>query len=240
MYCSINEAFQDVMPTSAPKPRRKKRPALPPEPFQIDPDRPANRPPSEVPSANPPSEYTNLLKAVEEDNSYFLHEPAGTEKEYMLEPDWTRQFEGQSVPPWIKERIAAKDAEIPLKASVEPVSSWMQGLYQRVPSEYIPSPTSYSPPTMAPMPTMSSMAPMAPSISDERLLRLESRLDKLFDKLEAVEKSRSESNHIEIILFILGGLFLILMLDLLVKQGTRACMMVARAGGGQVLKNLLT
>jgi hypothetical protein len=87
---------------------------------------------------------------------------------------------------------------------------------------------------------MSSMAPMAPSISDERLLRLESRLDKLFDKLEAVEKSRSESNHIEIILFILGGLFLILMLDLLVKQGTRACMMVARAGGGQVLKNLLT
>ncbi len=236
MYCSINEAFQDVMthspPSALPK-RRKKRPALPPEPFQIDPDRPANRPPAEVPTNNPPSEYNNLLKAVAEDQSYFLHsQPASTQDEYTLEPDWTKQFEGPSVPPWIKERIAAKDAEIPLKPTVEPVSSWMQGLYQKVPSNYLA-------PAPAIVPEYPVAAPTGPSISDERLLRLESRLDKLFDKLEAVEKNRNESNHIEIILFILGGLFLILMLDLLVKQGTKACIMVAKAGGGTLLKNII-
>ncbi len=237
MYCSINEAFQDVMPPSAaPMKRRKKRPALPPEPFQIDPDRPANRPPAEVPTNNPPSEYSNLLKAVAEDQSYFLHsQPASTQDEYMLEPDWTKQFEGPSVPPWIKERIAAKDAEIPLKPTVEPVSSWMQGgLYQKVPSEYVAPAPVYP----APAPSYTSTTSVG-SISDERFLRLESRLDKLFDKLEAVEKNRNESNHIEIILFILGGLFLILMLDLLVKQGTKACIMVAKAGGGTLLKNMV-
>lgn len=238
-YCSINEAFQDVMPTSpAPKPRRKKRPALPPEPFQIDPDRPANRPPSEVSSMNAPSEYSNLLQAVDHDQSYYMEStnPA-PESDSMLEADWTKQFQGQSVPPWIKERLAAKDAEIPLKPTEpsQPISSWMQGLYQRVPSSYAP-PSSYTETIMAP--TMGpTKAPMhAPSYSEERLMRIESRLDKLFDKLESVEKNRTESNHIEIIMFILGGLFLILMLDLLVKQGTKACIMVAKAGGGSISK----
>jgi hypothetical protein len=233
MYCSIHEAFQDVMPTQAPpKQKRKKRPALPPEPFQIDPDRPANRPPTQVPPENTPGEYNNLLQAVEHDQSYFMESNvSAADDSTTLEPDWTKQFQGQSVPPWIKERLAAKDAEIPLKAPEQPISSWMQGLYQRVPSSYLP-PTSYTEPTYSP-----SMAPtMAPSFSEERLTRIESRLDKLFDKLEAVEKQRSESNHIEIILFILGGLFLILMLDLLVKQGTKACIMVAKAGGGQITK----
>lgn len=237
MYCSINEAFQDVMPSSTPKQKRKKRPALPPEPFQIDPDRPANRPPSQIPPVSTPgesSEYTNLLRAVDEDQSYFLH--SAPEDSTTLEPDWTKQFQGQSVPPWIKERLAAKDAEIPLKPQVEaPVSSWMQGpaLYQRVPSSYLP-PSYMEPPSMAPAMAPSGMS----SLSEERLMRMESRLDKLFDKLEAVENQRSESNHIEIILFILGGLFLILMLDLLVKQGTKACIMVAKAGGGQLLKSM--
>jgi hypothetical protein len=235
MYCSINEAFQDVMPTSTPpKQKRKKRPALPPEPFQIDPDRPANRPPSQIPPVSSPGEsgeYTNLLQAVEHDQSYFLSAP---DESTTLEPDWTKQFQGQSVPPWIKERLAVKDAEIPLKPPMEaPVSSWMHGLYQRVPSSYLPPSPDMLSPTMSP-----TMAPTMASFSEERLLRIESRLDKLFDKLESVENQRSESNHIEIILFILGGLFLILMLDFLVKQGTKACILVAKAGGGQLLKSI--
>ena len=55
---------------------------------------------------------------------------------------------------------------------------------------------------------------------------LQHRLDSLFARLDAVEHSRTESNHTEVILFVLGGLFLLFMLDLLVKQGTQVSLAV--------------
>lgn len=60
-----------------------------------------------------------------------------------------------------------------------------------------------------------------------RMDELQNRIDSLFSRLEATEHVRSESNHTEVILFILGGLFLLLILDLLVKQGTQASIWMA-------------
>ena len=40
--------------------------------------------------------------------------------------------------------------------------------------------------------------------------------------------------HMEIILFVLGGIFLIFLIDLLVKQGTQASLFLAAAGGARL------
>jgi hypothetical protein len=58
------------------------------------------------------------------------------------------------------------------------------------------------------------------SLQFNRLDELQSRIDSLFARLQETDRVRSESNHTEVILFILGGLFLLLIIDLLVKQGT--------------------
>jgi hypothetical protein len=63
---------------------------------------------------------------------------------------------------------------------------------------------------------------------------LQRKLDSMFSKLESMDVTRSQSNHLELILFILGGVFLLLLLDLLVKQGTQASLLLAAAGGGAV------
>jgi Flp pilus assembly protein TadB len=75
--------------------------------------------------------------------------------------------------------------------------------------------------------------------ADKRLDAIQKKLDHMFDKLDTLETSRGESNHLEIILFVLGGIFLILLLDLLVKQGTQATMMIAAAGGSMLNKRYM-
>ncbi len=238
MYCSIQEAFETSSPVppattkkgrSSTKQRRPERPARTGEieRFTPDPDRPANTPmtPSDyVGGGIQQASYSNILTAIDEDQSYFPHpseDAQGSENAYMLEPDWTKQFSGPALPPWIKERVAAKEAEIPLK----PTPTWMDGqatLWQKIPGAYT------APAPAAALPTYPDL--------DERFhqfeSKIDSKLDAMFAKLGELDKGRSESSHIEIILFIIGGLFVLLMLDLLVKQGTRASIMLAAAGGG--------
>jgi hypothetical protein len=220
MYCSIQEAFENA-PASAPKKPKKSRK----ERFTPDPDRPANVPPSSVEKiGGGGSSYSSLLSAVEDDQSYFPHPSEDqTENPYMLEPDWTKQFDGPSLPPWIKERIAAKEAEVPLKPT------WMDGeatLWQKIPAAYMPP--------AAPTPAVAATYLDLDDRFHQFESKIESKLDKMFAKLHELDTRKSESNHIEIILFIIGGLFVILMLDILVKQGTKASLMLAAAGGASV------
>jgi hypothetical protein len=224
MYCSIQEAFETSTPAPAfKKPKRKRV-----ERFTPDPDRPANTPPPPVDKIGGGApNYSNLLTAVDTDQSYFPNPSEdSTENTYMLEPDWTKQFDGPSVPPWIKERIAAKEAEVPLKPT------WMDGeatLWQKIPAAYMPPPVP-APSTQTPFPTESLYSDL-----DNRFhqfeSKIESKLDQMFAKLGELDARKTESNHIEIILFIIGGLFVVLMLDILVKQGTKASLMLAAAGG---------
>lgn len=173
-----------------------------------------------------PMFFSNMLTAIDHDDSYptFPHpneDMEGAEKAYMLEPDWTQQFKNATAPAWIRERVANHQAETPLK-SVEP--TWMDGeptLWQSVPPSL--SQTSFMP----------AAAPSAASQDQEdRLKAMDQKLDRMFAKLEEINSARAESNHLEIIMFILGGLFLLLMLDMLVKQGVRATAMIAATAGG--------
>jgi hypothetical protein len=227
--CSLEEAFttfSDPEPRNADldKKRKKKRRGIlpPPEPTVIEPDRPAHRrlPPAELLGGSPTenkesTSISEMLNAFDRDE-YFPHPSSDINDEavYKLEPDWTKTFHDSSAPEWIKERMPQRNSESPLIPS-----PWLDGsstLWQKVPESQ-----------------RTQFDLKGAEISAEsRIDDLQRKLDSMFKKIDDLETTRSESNHLEIILFVLGGIFILLMLDLLVKQGTQATMMIAAAGGG--------
>jgi hypothetical protein len=222
--CSLEEAFQtfgEPEPRNADleKKRKKKRRTALPEPEIIDPDRPANRPlpPAEL-LGGPPTEnrestsHSALLTASDMELGYFAHpnEDVTDPNVYSLETDG-------SLPDWLKGRVPSTSAETPLTPS-----PWMDGqstLWQNVPHG---------------LRTQMDFSGVQQA-ADSRLTEMQRRLDSMFSKLEDLETTRSESNHLEIIMFVLGGIFILLIVDMLVKQGMRATMMVAAAGGSRAL-----
>jgi hypothetical protein len=231
--CSLEEAFQtftEPEPRNADldrKERKKKRRAVlpPPEPAVIEPDRPAHRalPPAELLGGGPTeyrkstsvSEMLNAYENAYDGDSYFPHpsQDSTNSNMYRLEPDWATAFNDSSTPDWIKSRMPSREAETPLVPS-----PWLDGaatLWQKIPD------------SQATQANLTGAAVAANTRVDE----LQRKLDSMFKKLDDIEVARSESTHIEIILFVLGGIFVLLMLDLLVKQGTQATLMFAAAGG---------
>lgn len=225
--CSLDEAFMDFTESRAVEPEKKRhkkrRAALPPpEPEVIEPDRPAHRalPPAELlggaVTSNTESTSTSEMLNAMESSSYAPH-PARDSNDanvYKLEPDWTKPFNNDSVPEWLKTRMPSRDAEAPLTPS-----PWVDGyssLWSRIPDSLGADPSLRA----------------AEKHTVSRIDELQSRLDSMYAKLDGMEVTRAESNHIEIILFVLGGIFLLLLLDLLVKQGTQATMLMATVGGG--------
>jgi hypothetical protein len=201
--------------------KKKKRRLLPPEPATIDPDRPGARPPppAEI-LGGTPEEFTTwsppsaMLNAYDPSPS-FPHPSSDVDddKAYVLEPDWAKPFNSASAPDWIKERMPKRDAETPLIAS-----PWMENqptLWQSVPDG---------------LRTQFNLGG-AKTGAEERADVLERRLNAMFGKLDDLEAGRIANNHMEILMFILGGIFLILLLDLIVKQGTQASVLLAAAGG---------
>jgi len=222
--CSLQEAYQTFSeePARVDETRRKKkrRAALPPpEPLIVDPDRPTQPPPpgerlSGSPAVNTTStSFSEMLNAAQSAN-YFPHPSSDVDSEsvYNLSPDWTTVFNENSVPEWIRDRMPPKQAEQPLIPS-----PWIDGaptLWEAISPDYKNQPG----------------LKQATQNADSRLDALQRKLDSMFEKMDAADRARSESMHIEIILFVLGGIFLILLIDLLVKQGTQASLFYAAAG----------
>lgn len=222
--CSLQEAFQSFSEEPARiedgKRRKKRRAALPPpEPLIVDPDRPTQPPPpaeqlTGSPATNTTStSFSDMLTATQSAN-YFPNPSSDVDNEsvYTLTPDWTTVFNDTSAPEWIRERMPPKQAEQPLIPS-----PWIDGaptLWESISPDYKNQPG----------------LRQATQQSDSRLDALQRKLDAMFEKMDAMDRVRSESMHIEIILFVLGGIFLILLIDLLVKQGTQASMFYAAAG----------
>lgn len=225
--CSLDEAFttafsedqESRVQEKRNNKRRKRREVLPPEPAVIEPDRPAHRPlpPAELLGGKPEtftssSSESAMLNALDVAPSSYFPNPSSDindENAYVLEPDWTKAFNNTSIPDWLNERMPQRDAESPLTPS-----PWLDGaatLWQSVPTTQKPQSVQQS--------------------SATRLDEMQQRLERMFAKMEELETTRSESNHIEIILFVLGGIFILLIVDLLVKQGTQASFMLAAAGG---------
>jgi hypothetical protein len=244
--CSIEEAYQTFsesrnddsteLPTQtalfgspdAERRKKKKRRGVlpPPEPLVIEPDRPAHRqlPPAELLGA-PPTEnkkttsVSEMLDALESENYFPYPTIENQDKDlFNLQPEWATVFNDNSAPSWIKDRMPQRQAEVPLVPS-----PWMDGaptLWQKIDK------ANYKDENIE----------KAAIEADRRFDDIQRKLDSMFDKLDNMEITRGQSNHLEIILFVLGGIFLILLLDLLVKQGTQATMMIAAAGGSMLKK----
>lgn len=196
------------------KKRKKRRATLPPEPAVIEPDRPAHRPlpVAELLGNETSTSFSEMLNAAES-ATYFPHPSIDVKDEnvYKLEPDWAKSFNDDSAPSWIKERMPQRQTEAPLVPS-----PWLDGantLWQKIPE------------------SMKNTAGLraAEAAASGRMDEMQKKLDSMFKKLNDLETSRAESNHIEIILFVLGGIFLLLLLDILVKQGTQAAAYVGQA-----------
>lgn len=219
-----NAPADGASPFGGERRRKKKRRALPPEPAVIEPDRPSHRPlpPAELLTGTP-EEYTNpdpspMLGGYDIDTS-FPHPSSdiADDKVYNLEPDWAKPFNDTSAPDWIKERMPKRDAETPLIPS-----PWLDGqpsLWQSVPDGLK---TQFD---------LGGARNMLRGSMEERADALERRLNSMFTKLDDLEAGRLANNHMEILMFILGGFFLLLLLDLIVKQGTQASVLLAAAGG---------
>jgi len=109
---------------------------------------------------------------------------------------------------WIRRNLPGRDSEL---VTPQPWFDSSPTLWQNIPKDWKGGETRDS----------GSM------MQFNRLDEMQSRIDSLFARLESVDRVRSESNHTEVILFILGGLFLLLILDLLVKQGTQISLWMA-------------
>lgn len=222
--CSLEEAFKtfsddtgDTRNMESEKKKKKRRKLLPPEQVVIDPDRPAVRPLPEAELLGTTESYESPMLNAYDSADYFPHPSSDVKSEnvYNLEPDWAKVFNESSAPDWIKERLPRRDSETPLQPT-----AWMDGaptLYQSIPDSF------------QKQFNLNSLKSGAESRVDE----LQRRLDSMFEKLDEMETGRMQSNHLEIIMFVLGGLLLLLIIDLLVKQGTQASILLAAAGGSR-------
>jgi len=242
-YCTLEEAFQTNISDSVLPPmrqqvpeepssksekgrlksRKHRRSNLPPqEPAVVEPDRPAHRSkqPAELLGGGAPGNDVStsissyLIGAPDPNEDYFAYpnaEGPDYDKQFMLEPNWYEQFQ---------DRMPNPRAETPLLpgASVDGHST----LYKNIPSA---KPRKEEAKNM-PMPEERTVSAASTVTQDPELRR---RIDELFQKIDNLEISRSESNHSEIILFVMTGIFVLLMLDLLLKQGSRALGTIASA-----------
>jgi len=240
-YCTLEEAFQtsisdSVLPPSRQqfeepgkgekgrmKPRKHKRSPLPPqEPSIIEPDRAARnyKQPEELLGEQPKNDtstsISSYLVGVNDPNEDYFPYPNGGndehgfDKSFMLEPNWTDQFIDRvpspktETPPFPG---ASVDGYSTLYRNIPPPQSKSDEKRGMVEPEQINS--QHNPTTI-----MGAAASMTPE--------LQKRIDDIFTKIDALEVARSESNHSEIILFVMTGIFVLLMLDLLLKQGCKA------------------
>lgn len=250
-YCTLEEAFQSsisdsLLPPSRQqfeepgkgekgrtKPRKHKRSPLPPqEPSVVEPDRAAHnyKQPAELLGEKPRNDTTTsissyLIGVNDPGEDYFPYpngggDEHGFDKSFMLEPNWSDQF---------IDRIPGQRTETPPLpgASVDGYST----LYRNIPyaqskndekgttlkSEEIHEEIKdqHNPTTLMGAATINS--------------DLQKRIDEIFNKIDQLEISRTESNHSEIILFVMTGIFVLLMLDLLLKQGCKALGTIASA-----------
>jgi hypothetical protein len=219
MFWKTDESSSDTrQPDSERRKKKKRRVLLPPEPAIIEPDRPGHIPLPEGELLGRTENWTDspsMLTAYDSARDHFPHPSSdiNDEKVYNLEPDWATPFNNGSVPDWIKERMPKRDAETPLTPS-----PWIDGqpsLWQSVPNR---------------LRTQFNLGGARTS-AEERADELERRLNSMFARLDDMEAGKLANNHMEILMFFLGGLVLILLLDLIVKQGTQASVLLAAAGG---------
>ena len=218
------------------KREKKRRAPMPPTEEVVEPDRPAHRvkPLPERLSTKESTSISQMLDAAESAD-FFPHPATDTmnANAYLLEPNWANVFNDSSAPKWIKERMPQRHTEAPLVPS-----AWVDGgptLWKKVPEKQYEQVEADANERA----TDKKLDDLQRK-SDKNIDDLQRKFDLMFKKLEDLEHVRNESQHLEIILFVLGGIFILLLLDLLVKQGTQAMVILGNhtsSVGGRYFKS---
>jgi len=213
-YASLDEAFPSMsegatsgqIPT---KKSKKSKKGLRPEPLIVEPDRPAERPPVDVPvlggttaeNTRMTSQSNYLVAAPDPAEDYFPY-PLGADNDtnaFMLQPDWAAQF---ALNKGIKQH-----SETPIAPSVTPVDGYST-LWRNVPDPKYGSASDSG--------RASRDSTNAIGIEDD----LREKIDKILERLDTHEyKVQGERDAFsEILLFILLGVAIILLLDLFFRS----------------------
>lgn len=213
-YASLDEAFPSMsegatsgqIPT---KKSKKSKKGSRPEPLIVEPDRPAERPPVDVPvlggttaeNTRSTSQSNYLVAAPDPAEDYFPY-PLGADNDtnaFMLQPDWAAQF---ALNKGIK-----RHSETPIAPSVTPIDGYST-LWRNVPD-----------------PKYGSASDSGRSVKDSTNAigiedDLREKIDKILDRLDTHEyKVQGERDAFsEILLFILLGVAIILLLDLFFRS----------------------
>jgi hypothetical protein len=248
-YCTLDEAFQtniseSVLPAMRQqnpeepssrgergrlKSKKQRRSNLPPqEPTVVEPDRPAHRPKQAAEllgggahGNDTSTSLSSYLTGSQDPNEDYFPFPNGDnegdpnfDKQFMLEPNWYEQFQHRmpnpraETPPFPGASVDGYDT---LYKNIPVPKTRDSGRYIIRQGDNIPG----------------KPVNIAASVTQDS--ELKKRIDELFQKIDNLEISRTESNHSEIILFVMVGIFVLLMLDLLLKQGARAIGSIANA-----------
>ena len=236
--CSLQEAyesFSDPPVIAERKHKKRKRYALPPPEEgsegggQGDPDRPAFaglRSPGELLTGSDEStSFSHILNATTSANdSYFPHPSSDVNDGtvYNLDPQWAKMFTETSAPSWIKDRMPDRQSETPLIPS-----AWVDGqstLWKNV-----------DPGSSLDVRGASVAGPgvgRAQTLADGRVEALQKKLDAMFARLDDMEAQKRKGTNLELLMFVFGGFFLLLILDLIVKQGTYATIALSNVSNG--------
>lgn len=238
-YASLDEAFSQIVAVQSPRdtklrPRKHKKSSsllMPtgqrtPDAQVIEPDRPAHRPlpPAELLGGGVTeftenkSKSTLLVAGPDPTEDYFPY-PIGAEGgdddegSWMLKPDWAAEFASAANP----------KSELPI-APATPIDGyntlWEQIPDMRVALRKVPEATRG-----------------IGGIDDD----LREKIDRIFAKLDNTEEPKTKANdESELLLFILIGFFIILILEIIIRQsgymfaavGISAAQASMRQGGG--------
>ena len=213
-YASLDEAFPSIsegatsgqIPT---KKSKKNKKGMRPEPLIVEPDRPAERPPVDIPvlggtpaeNSRSTSQSNYLVAAPDPAEDYFPY-PLGADNDsnaFMLQPDWAAQF---ALNKGIK-----RNSETPVAPSVASVDGYST-LWRNLPDPKYGSASDSG--------RSSRDSTNAIGIEDD----LREKIDKILERLDTHEyKVQGERDAFsEILLFILLGVAIILLLDLFFRS----------------------
>jgi hypothetical protein len=225
--CSLTEAyetFSDPPVVAEKKHKKRKRYVLPPpESFaaQGSVDRPpAKWSPGELLGGGGTDEsmsVSQILNAATPAQDYFPHPTSEVDDDsvYNLDPQWAKMFTETTAPAWIRDRMPDRQSEVPLIPS-----AWVDGqstLWKNV------------------NPGSELDVQGAQKLSDSRVEALQKKLDAMFARLDDMESQKRNGTNLELMMFVFGGFFLLLMLDLVVKQGTTAT--IALNNASNIMRN---
>jgi len=225
--CSLTEAyetFSDPPVVAEKKHKKRKRYGLPPpESFaaQDSIDRPpAKWSPGELLGGGGSDEsmsVSQILNAATPAQDYFPHPTPEVDDDsvYNLDPQWAKMFTETTAPAWIRDRMPDRQSEVPLIPS-----AWVDGqstLWKNV------------------NPGSELDVQGAQKLSDSRVEALQKKLDAMFARLDDMESQKRNGTNLELMMFVFGGFFLLLVLDLVVKQGTTAT--IALNNASNIMRN---